>query len=126
MERNQLEDFLNKGYELGFTKQTDNPQYLGWILIQKRVPDDRYLSLLNPGEEPEYVRKQELFRNHPYQVRVVELNRDDFDNDRYETEKDFNLNRVHYFSNLDEVEEFVQQFGHTLTEIKWRVEISAP
>src|SRR5689334_9635169 len=117
MERNQLDDFLNKGYELGFTKQTDNPEYLGWILIQKRVPDDRYLSLLNQGEEPEYVRRQELFRNHPYQVRVVELNRDVYDSDRYETEKDFNLNRVHYFSNLDEIEEFVQQFGHTLTEI---------
>lgn len=33
---------------------------------------------------------------------------------------------TYYFANLDEVEEFVQRFGHTLENIKWRIEINAP
>jgi hypothetical protein len=126
MEREHLEHFLNEGYELGFVKQTDNSRFLGWILIQKRVSDERYLSLLSPGEEPEYVREQKLLRSYPYQVRIVELNREVFDDDRYETEEDFNLNEIRYFSSLDEVEKFIQQFGHSLKDIKWRTEINAP
>jgi hypothetical protein len=35
-------------------------------------------------------------------------------------------NDVRYFSSLDEVEEFVQGFGHTLQTIRWPIEIDAP
>jgi len=126
MRRSDLERFLDIGYELGFVKQTDTPDYLGWILLQKRKPHERYLSLLNPGEEPEFVAQQELLRSRPYQVRVIELSRDVFESDRYETMDDFRLNEVFYFANLDEVEEFVQKYGHTLENIKWLTEINAP
>ena len=126
MERAHLEHFLNKGYELGFAKDTGDPHFIGWILLSKREPDDRYLSLLRPGEEPEFVAEQELFRARPYQVIVQELDRAVFDSDRYETEEDFRINEVRYFPSLDEVEEFVQQYGHTLKDIEWRTEIDAP
>src|SRR5215813_8380827 len=106
MEREHLEHFLSRGFELGFVKETDDLQFLGWILLSKRVPEERYLSLLRPGEEPEYVAQQELFRTRPYQVQVLELHRDVLESGRYETEEDFRRNEVHYFSSLDEVEEF--------------------
>jgi len=126
MTRRDLDQFLNKGYQLGFVKSTDDPQFLGWILLQKVEPDDRYVGLLQPGEEPEYMARQELYRSNPYLVRVVELKRDVFENDRYETEDDYRLHQRYYFSNLDEVEKFVASFGDTLEDIKWLTEINAP
>jgi len=111
---------------LGFVKGTQNPQLLGWILVRKRLPDERYVALLAPGEETEYVSEQDLLRKRPYQVRIVELDRDVFDSDRYETEGDFHLNECRYFSSLDDVEEFVFQFGYLLKDIKWPIEIDAP
>ena len=126
MERSHLEGFLDKGHELGFVKETDNVRFLGWVLIQKRKPEERSLSVLSPIEDPEYFSEQELLRSCPYQVRVVELDRDVFDSDRYETQEDFRLNEVRYFSSLDEVAEFVLRFRLDLENIKWRVEINAP
>lgn len=126
MTRRDLEYFLNKGHTLGFVKSTDDAQFLGWILLHKLEPDERYLSLLQPGEEPEFVAQQELYRRRPYLVQVLELNRDVFDSDRYETEEDYRLHERHFFSSLDEVDEFVTLFGHTLENIKWRTEINAP
>lgn len=49
----------------------------------KRQPDERYLSLLDHGEEPEFVA-------------------------------------------LDDVEEFIRNFGNELEEVRWRHEIDAP
>lgn len=62
----------------------------------------------------------------PYQVHVIELASDVFESGRYETEGDFRMNEVRYFSSLDEVEEFVGSFGYSLESIKWRPEINAP
>lgn len=126
MRRDDLARYLERGNVLGFTKQTDGPDYLGWILLQKMKPQDRYLQLLKPGEEPEFVAEQELYRSRPYQVRVIELDRNVHESDRYETEDDYRLHKQYYFSSLDEVEEFVASFGHTLENIKWRIEIDAP
>ena len=126
MKREHLEQFLERGYQLGFEKSTDSPDHLGWILVCKRNPDDRYLSLLKPGEEPEFVANQELYRTRPYQVQVIELPKEVLESDRYESNEDYRVNQVHYFPTLDAVEEFVQKFGHTLTDIRWRSEINAP
>ena len=127
MERYHLQDFLNRGHELGFVKETDNPQFLGWVLIRKREPDSaRSLSLHSLEEEPEYFREQDLLRSRPYQVRTVELDRDVFDSHRYETPEDFRLNDIRYFFSLDEVAEFIGRFGLTLEDIKWPIEINAP
>ena len=54
--------------------QREGPLYLihsinvkGWILLSKEKPHDRYLSLLEPGEEPEFVIEQDAIRQKPYQ-----------------------------------------------------------
>ena len=126
MKREDLEYFLKKGYELGFVKQTDDPQFLGWILLRRMKPNNRYLELLQAGEESEYVATQESYRRSPFQVLVQELDRDVHESDRYETNEDYRVNERHYFSSLDEVEEFVNSFGHTLENIKWLKEINGP
>jgi hypothetical protein len=126
MTRQDLERFLDRGDELGFVKQTDNPEFLGWILLRKRKPNQRLLSLVDPDEEPELVAKEKMLSIRPYQVQVMELASDVFKSDRYETEEDYRMNDVLYFSSLDDVQEFIGSFGHSLESIKWPVEINAP
>ncbi len=38
MDRIELEAKLEAGQEWGFRKETNHPNYLGWILISKRNP----------------------------------------------------------------------------------------
>jgi hypothetical protein len=125
MRREDLERFLENGNHLGFRKQTDSDEYLGWVILRKDKPNERLLSLLTSGEEPEFVAEQNLTRSKPYRVVVSELRRDVYESGRYEANEDYRLNEKHLFSNLDEVEEFVQRYGHTLENIKWRIEIEA-
>lgn len=126
MTRQDLARFLDQGHELGFVKQTDSPDFLGWILLRKRIPNQRLLSLVDPVEEPDVLAKEQMLVGRPYQVHVIELASDVFESGRYETEGDFRMNEVRYFSSLDEVEEFVGSFGYSLESIKWRPEINAP
>jgi hypothetical protein len=126
MRLEDLERFLERGYELGFVKQTGSDDYLGWILLSKQKPNERALSILLPGEEPEYVAHQELIRQKPYHVRVVEISRAAHESDGYGSNEDYRQNDNHYFANLEEVERFVQVFGHALSAIQWRIDIDAP
>ena len=126
MKPEDLERYLERGDTLGFRKETGTDEYSGWILLSKERPDDRYLSFLAPGEEPEYMAKQEMIRQKPYQVLVQELRKTVDESERYETNEDYRMNECHRFANLDEVEEFVQGYGELLENIKWRVEIDAP
>lgn len=93
MTRSHLEHFLNKGYELGWRNTISLSDRLSWTLIRKRQPDDRYLSLLEPGEEPEFVARQELFRARPYQVQVIEIDRKAHESG-HAREKDYRFNQV--------------------------------
>lgn len=126
MRREDLERYLERGNSLGFKKETGTDEYLGWILLAKRKPHERLLSLLVPGEEPKFVAKQELIRRQPYQVLIQELKREAHESDRYETDEDLRINECHYFASLDEVEEFVRNYGQTLENIKWRIDLNAP
>ena len=96
------------------------------MVLSKRKPNERLLSLLDSGEEADFRRKQQLFRERPYRVRRIEYRRDepialedDVDDDALTTE-------VHYFRDLDEVEAYVRDFGHALEDIKWLSEINPP
>jgi hypothetical protein len=126
MTRLDLERFLDQGHELGFVKHTDSPNFLGWILLRKRTANQRLLSLVDPIEDHALLAKEQMLVVRPYQVQVIELAGDVFESDRYETEGDFRMNEVHYFSSLDDVEKFVRSFGYSLESIKWRPEINAP
>ncbi len=126
MKREDLERYLERGDHLGFVKQTDSNEYLGWILLNKRKPDNRYLSLLAADEEPEFVAEQEFIRQNPFHVLVAEIKREVYENLRYEKRGDRRLDEHYYFPNLDEVEGFVRKFGYTLENIKWVSEIGAP
>jgi len=126
MTRENLERYLERGESLGFQKETSTDDYLGWILLSKRQPDERYLTPLTHGEEPELVKQQKLIRQKPYQILIQELRRDVHESDKYETNEDYRINESFYFADLDEVEAFVQNYGHTLKDIKWRVDLDAP
>jgi len=126
MRREDLERYLERGDCLGFEKRTNSDEYLGWILLDKQKPLDRYLSLLKPDEQPEFRAEQEFIRQHPYHVLVIELRRDVHESGVYESNEDYRLRENYNFSTLDEVESFVNGHGHKLEEIKWLREIDAP
>ena len=96
------------------------------MILSKRKPNERVLSILKPGEEPEFVNKQELFKECPYQVARIEYRRDTPIRIEDEVEEDKLVQEVHYFRDLNEVAEYVADFGHALEDIKWLPEISPP
>lgn len=127
MKREHLEFFLdNKGYSLGFREQSPDCLFVAWIILSKCKPNERLLSLLKPGEEPEFVKQQGLYRERPYMVQRIEYRRDEPIGLDDEVDDDALIKEVHYFRDLNEVEEYVGGFGHTLSDIKWRPEINPP
>jgi hypothetical protein len=127
LKREHLEFFLdNKGYSLGFLEESAERTFVAWMILSKRKPNERVLSLLKPGEEPEFVSKQELFRERPYVVRRIEYRRDEPIVLEDEVDDDALVTEVHYFRDLNEVEEYVGGFGHALEDIKWLPEINPP
>lgn len=127
MKREHLEFFLDrKNYSLGFLEQSPDRTFVAWIILSKRKPNERLLSILKPGEEPEFVREQELFRERPYQVERIEYRRDTPIVIEDDVEEDKLIHEVHYFRDLNGVAEYVADFGHALEDIKWRSEILPP
>lgn len=125
MRRDDLERYLERGDSLGFQKETGDEGYIGWIMLSKRRPNERLLSLLRPGERPEFVAEQDEIRRRPYQVWVAEFRRDVYESGECENMADYRLNKCFYFHSLDHVEEFVGRFGHALEDIKWAREIDS-
>jgi hypothetical protein len=113
MNKQELEKKLANGTSYGFIKETDDDNYLGWVLITKLQPiiiydkksydEEHYLHLL---------KKQEAQKKYPYFVRIIELLRDVHESEVYAT--------------LDEVEEFITELGYSFDNIKDRWEIDAP
>ena len=127
MKREELEFFLDKKeYSLGFLEQSPDRTFVAWILLKKRKPNERLLSILEPGDEPELVSKQELYRERPYEVQRLEYRRDEPIDIEDDIDDDALLREIHYFRTLDEVEDYVADFGHALEDIKWRTEIHPP
>lgn len=125
MKRYDLERYLDRGDELGFIKPMSNDDRLGWVLLCKQKPNDRYLSLLKPGEEVKYTGAQEAIRQKPYLLNIIELDRKFYDLEDFD-EDDYSVNELYRFSNLDDVKNFLSNRDLDLSEIKWRIDIKAP
>jgi len=106
--------------------QTNDPEYLGWILVSYQTPNERFLSLVTADEDPAGVAAQEQIRECPYQVRVLELSRAAHENDDYERADDYRQNDLHRFRTMRDVDEFLNGLGHSLPDLRWRHEIDAP
>lgn len=131
MKREDLELYLDRGDWLGFTKQTGDDNYLGWIMLSKRKPNEQLLEILLEEERHELddqqqAEKQQIIQLMPYQVLIIEMSREAYESDRYNTERDYRVNEAHCFPNLEEVERFIHKLGKTLSDIKWPIEIGAP
>ena len=112
MRRSDLTRYLDDGNELGFLKETDSLDFVGWLLVRK---------IRSHIGDPSDIGREGL-----YQVLVIELKRSVHESDAYETNDDYRLNERHVFDDLDEVEAFVSGYGFSLDNIKWRIDLDAP
>ncbi|MBD2300627.1 hypothetical protein [Nostoc sp. FACHB-190] len=129
MDKIELNKKLNNGEQWGFKKDTNDPEYLGWILINKlpklsftpKKEDylEEYLYLIK-------VREAEKREKTPYHVIIKELRRDVHESGKYETGDDIRQKDNYYFSCIDDVEKFMHELGYSFDNIKHRVEIDAP
>ncbi len=126
MKRADIERYLDRGDTLGFVKETGNKELLGWIVIYKLKPNERILGLLEEGEMPEIVTEQESWRAKPYFVKVIEMSREIYESEAYETYEDLKVNDIYHFLCLDDVDAFLQTLGNRLENIKWPIEIGMP
>ncbi len=128
MDSDSLEKKLNQGGQWGFRKETNDPNYLGWILIVKYKPPILYSQELYKDEAIyiRVVRKHEKITKSPYHVHIVELKREVHESDNYQSEDDYRQRENYYFSTLNEVEEFITKLGYSFDNIKRRDELDAP
>lgn len=124
----ELERALDRGEQWGFRKETNDQDFLGWILISKRHPP-----ILWPSDEKEHpIRYQrikaerERLLKTPYHVKILELSRTVHESGDYENAADYRLIENLYFSTIHDVTAFVQSLGYELSHILPRREIDAP
>lgn len=120
MKREDLERNLNRENTFGFTKETDNGDYIGWISLKKQKYNSKIEMLLDEDEESNLINEQRLIAQAPYVVEICELKKDIFESDeKWPEEKDYRLAEVYRFSDLDEVETFLAKYRKSLVEINW-------
>lgn len=129
MDKIELDRKLNKGEQWGFLKETGDDKYLGWILINKLPKLTFTPKREDYSEEYLYLtklREAEKRERTPYHIIIKELRREVYESEEYETGDDIRQKENYYFSNIDEVEKFVEELGYSFDNIKHRSEIDAP
>jgi hypothetical protein len=128
MRQADLEKRLDYGEQWGFIKNTDSPDYLGWVLITKRKP--KPVTPIDPEQDRErylkWVQRTEALRKQPYSVLILELRRDVHESGQYESTEDYRTREYYLFASLEEVVEFLHKLGYSLENIKHRSELDAP
>jgi hypothetical protein len=127
MDLKDVEEALARGVRLGFRKETDDPEYLGWVLVSKLKANDRILELF-PEEEgrPKVVSEEQRRRARPYLVRRIELKRSVHESGEYESEADYRLHEKYWHGSLLAVQQQLTSWGLWLEEAKDSRELDAP
>lgn len=128
MEREEIQKRLDWGQQLGVRTPTGAPEWLGWVLVDKRS-----VGPINPAvpppDDPGYARWLEWRREaleRPYHVHRVEVLASVHDSDAYPDNEDQRGIRNFYCPTLDDVAATLRELGHELTELLPRTEIDAP
>jgi hypothetical protein len=123
----EIEDYLNKGEELGFVKDTGDSEYLGWILISKRSIPPGFI-LTDDKDEPYLRLKKEMEHRaeKPYHLQILELKKSVHESDEYENNEDYKLRENYFFAALEDVKKKISELGYSISNIKHRREIDAP
>jgi hypothetical protein len=127
MDKIELKKKLSSA-DWGWLKDTDDFDYLGWVLIHKYKHIIIYEKEAYSNEEHYFrlIKKAEIQKKYPYYVRIIELRRDIHESGVYETGDDYRQNDCYDFSTLDEVEQFILELGYSFENIKDRWELDAP
>lgn len=122
----ELEGLLDRKESVGFRKPTDDPEYLGWILVRKLEANPRLLELFDESEAPELVREERRRQHEPYLVLRIELKRSVHEAGDYETEQDYRQKEQLWFGSLADVEKQLAQWGYSLEDARNARELDAP
>jgi hypothetical protein len=126
MTLDEVERLLERGDRVGFLKLTDDPAFLGWILVSKLKPNLRMLEVLDEAEAPELLREERRRKDQPYLVLTIELNRRVHEDGGYETEGDYRMKHRLWFPDLRTVESQLVAWGYSLDRAKEASELDAP
>ncbi|MBN9380023.1 MAG: hypothetical protein J0H74_04630 [Chitinophagaceae bacterium] len=121
MTKEQLEFYLNRKNVFGYNTEK-NDKVVGWIKLSKLFPISGFFERFQDIADPKTVEEQMKIQREPYCVNIGQVTREAFDSDKYPGNDDYLLNVNYFFSNLDDVEKFIQDLGYDLSEIKWKVD----
>ncbi len=134
MKIEEIETRLKNGEQLGFDKESNDPNFVGWVLLTKEQPNTQYLRQFPPSTDADFVKEvlipftdeQELVRRKPYRLLITEWKRDAYYNAGYGTPEDIRFADNFRFVDLSEVSQFLNGFGLFLEDIKRRGEDFEP
>jgi len=126
MELDEVERLLEQGGRVGFIKPTNDPNYLGWILLWKVKANQRLLEILDEADDPIRVKEERRRQREPYLLLRIELKRSVHEAGDYETEKDYRQKDKFWFSSLDDVEKHLVAWGYSLKHARPARELDAP
>jgi hypothetical protein len=122
MTRDQLDFYLNRKNTFGYNTH-NNDQRVGWILLSKRFPNQKFFELVDEAEDPKGYWLQRRIEAQPFWIQMAEVPRAIFDGDGIQENGDYLLNVSYSFRTLDEVEHFLKELGYDIAEIKWRADV---
>lgn len=122
--KEQVEFYLNRGDNLGFTIEPKNKNCIGWLDIEKLQFNERFYNLMmEESSTYEYAKRELNKKDNPYIMAIRELPKEIYEDKSFESNADFELDESYRFSTLDEVEEFLKTYNLKLEEIKWMADV---
>ncbi len=120
----KIEYYLQRGDVLGFVKETNNDEYMGWISIEKQKVNKRILELFTEKERPELVRKQKLIAEKPYLLEIYELKKQVYENNvDLPREEDYRISEIYRFESINDVSKFLINYAINIEDAKWITDI---
>jgi len=117
---------LAAGLRLGVIFDSENSDYLGWVLLKKHKPNEGILRNFSDQKDSALYHEEYQSIQKPYLLMIVELKKSVHESGDYETDQDYRRKDIHRYSSLTEVEAVLHKLGYTLGDLKDSREIDAP
>lgn len=109
---------------MGFVKETNSKDYIGWISLKKRKNNPRINQIFSNEDRPDLIIEQSQISERPYVLQVFELKRLAYEDDnKLPDDADYRISDVFYFETLDDVAIFLKKYNKQIEEVRWMSEI---
>ena len=91
----QLEYYLDRGNNFGLNINVNDPNYISWVLLNKRKPINNFFDLFDEGDNPVLYKEQLSIVEKPYNLWIAELRKEVYEKDLDLNNEDYRVNYIY-------------------------------